>query len=513
MKYPIGIQHFENIRSGNYVYVDKTEYIFNLVDTGKYYFLSRPRRFGKSLLLSTMEAYFSGRKDLFAGLAIEKLETEWTEYPILHIDLNTSGYQDGDSLDEMLDYSLCEWEKQYGTDRAEVTAALRLRGIIERAYRKTGRQVVILIDEYDKPLLQAIDNEPLQDRFRSVLKAFYSVLKTQDRYIKFAFLTGVTKFSKISIFSDLNNLNDISMTPQYQAICGISEEELHDYFDSSISEVASTLDTDFTATCDYLKKQYDGYRFVAGGIGIYNPFSLLNVFYARKFGDYWFETGTPSFLVYLLKKAGMRLEDITRRELTSDRLNSIEPIGGDPLPVLYQSGYLTIKSYDPEFGLYTLGFPNKEVETGFINYLLPCYLNSDDGNTVFDIRRFVNDVRSGRPEQFMERLQAFFADCDYQIAGKAELYFQNAMYLVFKTLGFYTEVERHTANGRMDITLQTAGYIYIFEIKLDGTAMQALTQINEKKYAAPFAADKRHLYKIGVNFDSSTRGIAEYIIE
>lgn len=513
MKYPIGLQDFVKIRQGNYVYVDKTRFIHDLATNGCYYFLSRPRRFGKSLLLSTMEAYFGGRKELFEGLAIEALEQDWHAYPILYLDLNTSDYRSGESLDEILNFYLCEWEKRYGANPAETTAALRFKGIVRRAAEATGRQVVILVDEYDKPLLQTVDNEPLQAQFRTALKAFYSVLKTQDRYIRFAFLTGVTKFSKVSIFSDLNNLNDISMNPRFQTICGISETELHAGFDAAIRELAATQGLTFGACCERLREQYDGYRFTPGGIGMYNPFSLLNVFFNLSFGDYWFETGTPTFLVRMLQKAGTPLDDLSRRALTADKLNSLEPDGGDPLPVLYQSGYLTIKAYDPEFKLYTLGYPNKEVEEGFINFLLPGYLNNEAGSTVFDIRRFVADVRDGRPQAFMERLQAFFADCDYRIAGKAELYFQNAMYLVFKTIGFYTEVERHTADGRIDILLQTARYVYIFELKLDGTAQEALQQINEKRYATPFAADARHLYKIGVNFSSATRGIADYLIE
>ena len=514
MKYPIGIQDFEKIRNDGYVYVDKTALVYQLADTGSYYFLSRPRRFGKSLLISTMEAYFSGKKELFKGLAIEKLETKWTKHPILHLDLNTAKYTDGaDSLQRILNDTLTDWEQLYGTSPSETTLELRFKGIVRRACEKTGERVVILVDEYDKPLLEAIGNEALQDEFRATLKAFYSVLKTQDRYIKLAFLTGVTKFGKVSIFSDLNNLDDLSMDGRFIDICGITEEELHQYFDEEIAQLGAKYGISKADCYDRLKEQYDGYHFRQNSAGIYNPFSVLNALNKEDMSDYWFESGTPSFLVQLLKKTDYDLESIEGQEITSDNLNSIDAMSYDPIPVIYQSGYLTIKGYDERFKLYQLGFPNKEVENGFINYLLPYYTPSHrDQSSIFFVRNFVADVEKGRPEEFLQLLQSMFADADYQIAGKMEMYFQNAMYVVFKIMGFYTEVERTTSHGRIDVLIKTKDYIYVIELKLDGSADEALQQIEDKGYAAPFASDPRTLYKIGVNFSSETRGIEAWKI-
>ncbi len=373
MIYPIGVQSFESLRKDGYVYVDKTAHVHRLATTGRYYFLSRPRRFGKSLLLSTMKAYFNAQKELFAGLAMERLEQTWTKYPVLYLDLNTGKYDTEDGLDVVLNNTLSKWETEYGSSPTETSFHLRFLGIVERAYRKTGERVVILVDEYDKPMLQAIGNQALQDKFRSTLKSFYSVLKTQDEYIKFAFLTGVTKFGKVSVFSDLNNLQDISLDEEYYDICGISEKEIHSYFDESVNELAAANGMTFEDTCRKLKEQYDGYHFEAGTEGMYNPFSLLNTFAKRKFRDYWFETGTPSFLVQLMKHSNYELNRLQEEEVTTDVLNSIEAMSENPIPVIYQSGYLTIKDYDERFGTYRLGFPNKEVEQGFIKYLLPFY--------------------------------------------------------------------------------------------------------------------------------------------
>ena len=509
--YPIGIQQFDKIRNGGYVYVDKTRHIYELAHTGCYYFLGRPRRFGKSLLLSTMEAYFSGRRELFDGLAIGELEKDWTAYPILHLDLNTGKYHEKDSLEKALDKALFRWEKVYGTEPQETTPEFRFEGIIRRAAEKAGRNVVILIDEYDKPLLQSIGNEALQDEFRATLKAFYSVLKSQDRYIKFAFLTGVTKFGKVSVFSDLNNLNDISMDAKYCDICGITEREIHAYFEDSIRELAAANGMTFDEACAKLKEHYDGYHFEVGTEGIYNPFSLLCTFSKKAFKDYWFETGTPTFLVELLKKYNYRLENLTKERMTADVLNCVDAPGANPVPMIYQSGYLTISGYLPRFGKYLLGFPNKEVETGFINFLLPAYIPARD-TTEFDISLFVEDVEAGDAESFMTRLQSLFAGTDYKIVGDMEKYFQNSLYLIFKIMGFYTDVERNTSKGCIDVVVKTADYIYIIECKLDRSAEEAMAQIESRGYAAPFATDPRKLYRIGVNFSSQTRGVESYII-
>lgn len=512
MKYPIGIQDFEDLQRNGYAYVDKTNFVYKLADEGKYYFLSRPRRFGKSLFLSTLEAYFQGKKELFEGLAIYDLETEWKKYPIFHIDLNTANFREKDSLYTVLNDYLTSWEDKYGTRESEATLALRFKGVIARAAEKEGCGVVILIDEYDKPILQTLRAPELQAEHRAQLKAFYSVLKTQDRYIKFAFLTGVTKFGKVSVFSDLNNLTDISMDHRYISICGMTEKELLTNFKEGISELAEANGDTEEATIAKLKARYDGYHFEENTVGIYNPFSVLNTLSRLRYKDYWFETGTPTFLVDLLKMHNYRLPDMTKERVSDDVINSVDSLSTNPIPVIYQSGYLTIKGYDERFKKYLLGFPNREVEEGFLNFLLPLYTSAGN-NSPFLVDEFVQDVESGNPERFMQRMKAFFADTSYQVVGNAELYFQNAMYLVFKIMGFYTQVERPTSDGRIDAIIQTPNYIYVIECKLDRTADEAIKQIENNGYAEPFLMDKRKLYKIGVSFSSETRGVAEYKIK
>ena len=513
MKYPIGIQNFAKVRQDNYVYVDKTALIYQLADRGSYYFLSRPRRFGKSLLVSTMAAYFSGQKELFHGLALEQLEKNWTVYPVIYLDLNTGKYDSEDALFHVLNDFLCKLEDIYGKYPSEVTPELRFKGLIERIAKKHNQRVVILVDEYDKPMLQAIDNPELQDHFRNTLKAFYSVLKTQDQYIKFAFLTGVTKFGKVSVFSDLNNLVDISMDARYQDICGISEKELLTYFTSSIHELAERYQLSDEQMHQRLKERYDGYHFVENGIGVYNPFSLLNTFSTLKLGSYWFESGTPSFLVQLLQRDNYYLPNLTEEEVSGDFLNSVDSVDVSPVPILYQSGYLTIKDYDARFQTYTLGFPNEEVEEGFTEYLLPYYTNIEKNASPMFVGQFVHDMEKGKPEAFMKRMAVLFADTDYKIVGNAELYFQNAFCLITRLLGFYTEVERTISDGRIDMIAKTKDFIYIFEFKYDKSADAALQQIDDKGYAAPFATDPRKLYKVGVNFNRQKRCIDEWKIE
>ena len=511
--YPVGIQNFEEVRKGNYCYIDKTALIYKLVDSGKYYFLSRPRRFGKSLLISTLEAYFQGKKELFEGLAIEKLEQEWIEYPILHLDLNTKKYENRSSLNEILNQHLEKWEAVYGDEKKERSPEERFSYIIEKISKVTGRNVVILIDEYDKPMLQAIGNEELLTDYRNTLKAFYGVMKSCDRYIKFALLTGVTKFSKISVFSDLNNLMDISMSDRFANLCGITEKELYSNFQEEIIELGEKNGMTEEEAKAALKEMYDGYHFVEDSEDIYNPFSLLNTFAEMKFGSYWFETGTPTFLVELLKHSRYDLHRLTEEMASADSLGGIDTMYSDPVPILYQSGYLTIKGYDKEFKVYYLGFPNKEVEEGFTKFLLPCYAHLETGNPSFEIMSFVKDVRKGDVDAFLSRLQSFFADTPYELARDLELHYQNILFIVFKLLGFYTQAEYHTSKGRIDMVVKTDKYIYVMEFKLDGTAEEALQQIEDKQYALPFAADLRKLYKIGVNFSKETRGIDKWVIE
>ena len=513
MKFPVGIQSFEDLRNKGFVYIDKTAFVYQLVDTGKYYFLSRPRRFGKSLLMSTIEAYLSGRKDLFEGLALEKLETEWTQYPILHLDLNSQKYDTPEALTEVLDETLTKWETIYGSNDAEIGLGRRFGGVMQRAYEKTGRQVVVLIDEYDKPLLQAYGNDDLLNDYRGTLKAFYGNLKSCDKYIKFALLTGVTKFGKVSVFSDLNNLMDISMDLRYAPICGITEGELHDYFDNEIQLLAEAQKMTVEETYAKLKEDFDGYHFHEDAEGMYNPFSILNTLAKRQFRDYWFETGTPTLLVDMLRNCDYDLAALTSEEVTTDVLDCIFD-NDNPLPVIFQSGYLTIKSYDKEFNTYTLCYPNREVKEGFIRFLLPYYTQNKRHNT-FDLRRFVQDLRSGRVEEFMTRLQSLFADTPYLLVhgGDRERHYHNVIYLLTRLMGFYVKAEYQTAAGRIDMVLETSDYVYVMEFKLNGSAEEALQQINDKGYALPFLSSGKKVFKIGINFSAETKSIDRWAIE
>ena len=478
--YPIGIQNFEKIRKEGYLYIDKTALVYRLAKTGSYYFLSRPRRFGKSLLISTLEAYFQGKKELFEGLAMERLEKDWVKYPILHLDLNISQYSSQKDLEDILNRNLVAWENLYGADPAERSLALRFAGIIQRACEKTGQRVVILVDEYDKPLLQNLHDEAMQTELRNMLKPFYGVLKTMDRYVE---------------------------------ICGITEEEIHTYLEKELQGLASRQKVSYEEMCLELKKRYDGYHFVENSIGMYNPFSLLNTFAKKKLSDYWFETGTPSYLVELLKRTDYNLYDMAHTQTNADVLNSIDIVSRNPIPVIYQSGYLTIKEYDPEFQIYTLGFPNQEVEEGFVRYLLPYYSSITAVDSTFEIQKFIKEIRMGDAEAFFARLQSFFADTPYELIRNLEVHYQNVLFIVFKLVGFYVKTEYHTSRGRIDLVLQTDRYIYIMEFKLNGTAEEALQQIEDKQYALPFASDTRTLFRIGVNFSNETRNIGTWKIQ
>jgi hypothetical protein len=481
--------------------------IWQIATNGKCYFLSRPRRFGKSLLISTLEAYFRGQKELFKGLAIENLEQEWREYPVLHLDLNARNYANKDALLAELNKHLEMWEAEYGDEYKDRAPEERFQHVIMNAYKKTGQKVVILVDEYDKPLLQTVNDKALQEDYRATLKAFYGVEKSMDGYIRFALFTGVTKFSKVSVFSDLNNLTDISMDARYVELCGITEKEIRHTLDAQVGEMAEANDMSKDECYEKLKERYDGYHFEADTVGIYNPYSLLSALSSKSFKDYWFETGTPSYLIELLKNSNYPLDNLGTEELTASVLGNIDTVDKSPIPVLYQSGYLTLKGYDKEFEMYRLGFPNLEVERGFTRFLIPYYttLKSDQGQ--FFVANFVKELRTGKVEAFMKRLESLFADGDYQVVGKAELYFQNVIWVIFKMIGFYTEVERHTSDGRMDMFIKTADYIYILEFKLDKSAEEALQQIEDKQYVKPFEHDGRTLYEIGINFSTSTKRI------
>lgn len=513
MIYPIGIQNFEKIRTEDFLYVDKTAEIYKLAKEGRYYFLSRPRRFGKSLLVSTMEAYFSGRKELFSGLAIEKLETEWKQHPVLHLDLSGVSYTDEIVLERVLSDKLAKWETLYGAVNTSDILGLRFKEVIEAAYNKTGNQVAILIDEYDKPIIDNLGNEPTLSHLRSTLQGFYSVMKSMDARIRFGFLTGVTKIGKMSVFSGLNNLNDISMIPDYVDICGVSETELHEYFDESISELSSANEMSKEECYVKLKSMYDGYHFCEDSIGIYNPFSLLNTFQNKKFREYWFETGTPGFLVEVMRKTSFDVTTLENQTVDSTLMSNADAIFENPVPYLFQSGYLTITGYNDMFRLYQLGFPNQEVKNGFLNCLLKYYVPmSPDMSGTTLIYQLWHSITEGNPKSFMQILSSLFANTSYQIQGEIEKDFQYAMYIISALLGEYVQVERTTSNGRIDLIIQTKEFIYIFELKVNADADVALRQIDEKDYARPFEGDSRKLFKIGVNFSTATRRIEDWKI-
>lgn len=513
MIYPIGIQNFEKIRTEDFLYVDKTAEIYKLAKEGRYYFLSRPRRFGKSLLVSTMEAYFSGRKELFSGLAIEKLETEWKQHPVLHLDLSGVSYTDESVLERVLSDKLGKWETLYGAVNTSDILGLRFKEVIEAAYNKTGNQVAILIDEYDKPIIDNLGNEPTLSHLRSTLQGFYSVMKSMDARIRFGFLTGVTKIGKMSVFSGLNNLNDISMIPDYVDICGVSETELHEYFDESISELSSANEMSKEECYVKLKSMYDGYHFCEDSIGIYNPFSLLNTFQNKKFREYWFETGTPGFLVEVMRKTSFDVTTLENQTVDSTLMSNADAIFENPVPYLFQSGYLTITGYNDMFRLYQLGFPNQEVKNGFLNCLLKYYVPmSPDMSGTTLIYQLWHSITEGNPKSFMQILSSLFANTSYQIQGETEKDFQYAMYIISALLGEYVQVERTTSNGRIDLIIQTKEFIYIFELKVNADADVALRQIDEKGYARPFEGDSRKLFKIGVDFSTATRRIEDWKI-
>ena len=513
MIYPIGIQNFEKIRTEDFLYVDKTAEIYKLAKEGRYYFLSRPRRFGKSLLVSTMEAYFSGRKELFSGLAIEKLEAEWKQHPVLHLDLSGVSYTDESVLERVLSDKLAKWETLYGAVNTSDILGLRFKEVIEAAYNKTGNQVAILIDEYDKPIIDNLGNEPTLSHLRSTLQGFYSVMKSMDARIRFGFLTGVTKIGKMSVFSGLNNLNDISMIPDYVDICGVSETELHEYFDESISELSSANEMSKEECYVKLKSMYDGYHFCEDSIGIYNPFSLLNTFQNKKFREYWFETGTPGFLVEVMRKTSFDVTTLENQTVDSTLMSNADAIFENPVPYLFQSGYLTITGYNDMFRLYQLGFPNQEVKNGFLNCLMKYYVPmSPDMSGTTLIYQLWHSITEGNPKSFMQILSSLFANTSYQIQGETEKDFQYAMYIISALLGEYVQVERTTSNGRIDLIIQTKEFIYIFELKVNADADVALRQIDEKGYARPFEGDSRKLFKIGVNFSTATRRIEDWKI-
>ena len=512
-KLPIGIQTFEKLRRGDYLYVDKTDFVWKIASTSTPYFLSRPRRFGKSLLLSTFEAYFEGKRELFEGLAIAGMEKEWKRYPVLHLDLNAEKYDSTRALTEILSRQLTQWELKYGKGVDEETLAGRFSGVIRRASEQAGCGVVVLVDEYDKPLLQALGDNALLDDYRKTLKAFYGVLKSSDRYLRFVFLTGVTKFAQVSVFSDLNHLQDISLWPDYAALCGITLDELLRNFRPELEILAASNDLSYDETGGRMKRLYEGYHFFQNSLGVFNPFSVLNALKAKVFDNFWFQTGTPTFLVELLKRSDYDLRTlIDGIEAPASSFMEYRVDANNPIPLIYQSGYLTIKDYDREFGNYLLEFPNDEVRYGFINFLIPYYTSMANDDQGFYIGKFVQELRSGDYDSFLTRLQAFFADFPYELSDKTERHYQVVFYLVFKLMGQFTDAEVRSARGRADAVVKTPKYIYVFEFKLNGTADQALRQIDDKGYLIPYQSDGRELVKIGVEFSAEERNIGRWLV-
>ena len=512
-KLPIGIQSFEKLRTGGYLYVDKTELVYRLAKAGIPCFLSRPRRFGKSLLLSTLEAYFLGKKDLFKGLAIERLEQDWLVYPVLHLDLNAENYDSNERLANLLESQLEAWEAEYGVTEINRSYSIRFMTVIRRAYEQTGRRVVVLVDEYDKPMLRSFDNPELQRDFRETLTAFYTVLKSADAYLQLVFITGVTKFAQMGIFSNLNQLQDISLHPAYTTLCGMTRAEIEAVFAPELQSLARGNGLTYEETMDKLGRQYDGYHFnYRNWEGMFNPFSVLNTFSTGLFENAWFASGTPTFLAEMLRKTDFDLRDLDGIEVSSASLSDDCADIHNPVPMIYQSGYLTIKKYDPQFGLYTLGFPNEEVKYGFLNFVAPFYTPVASTDTAFYIGKFVRELTSGDVEAFLERLRCFFADFPYELNTKTERHYQVVFYLVFKLMGQFTEAEVRSAWGRADAVVKTADYTYVFEFKLDGSAEAALQQIEEKGYSFPYGADGRKLVKVGVSFDAEQRNLGEWLI-
>ena len=513
-KLPIGIQDFEDLRTNGYLYVDKTAYVYRLATTGKPYFLGRPRRFGKSLFLSTLKAYFLGKKELFEGLAIAELEKEWTEYPVFYIDFNVGMYTNVQSLHDSLHTKLARLEDLWGKNPEERDAASRFEGLIRRAYEQTGRKVVVLVDEYDKPLLGTMDNLDVNDEIRTVLKGFYGVLKSADAFLRFAFLTGVTKFSRVSVFSDLNQLQDISMNNLFSGICGISEAELIRDFQPELHALAEKAGKTCEETLAELKEHYDGYHFSRESEDMYNPYSLLNTFEKGYIENYWFETGTPTFLIKMLKDMDFDLKSLENDvQMSVDSMADYRMEHGNPVPILYQSGYLTIKKYDGKFNEYTLGFPNNEVKYGFIRHLIPVYMQGRDMSQEFTVGNFIRDLMAGNVDGFMTRLKAFFSGIPYELNNRGEKHYQTVFYLLFKLMGEYVQTEVSSAIGRADAVVVVNDTVFIFEFKLtgNGTAEDALRQIDERKYAAGYAASSKKIVKIGAEFSAEERTLSRWV--
>lgn len=514
MKYPIGISSFETIRNRGMVYIDKTELIWKLVNNSTYVFLGRPRRFGKSLLVSTIEAYFKGEKDYFKGLKIYNLEKEWEEYPVLHFDFTGSVYNSTENVNEAIISRIEDKEKVYGIESNGSSPAERFGNLIQEVSIKTGKQVVVLVDEYDKPILDNIDNDDIQEQIRKVLKGFYGNLKNKNKYIRFALLTGVSRFSKVSVFSDLNNLDDISLLPEYNEICGITEDELYITFSDDITEFAGKEDTSVDNIKTELRRMYDGYHFSYTGKGIYNPFSILATMQYKEWLTRWFESGTPTFLVKMLQKNDISLSELAKLQVGGSSLVSKDIMSQSPVAVMYQSGYLTIKGYDKKYRIYTLGFPNQEVIEGFFKFLWPMYANVNaDFDADFNLMKFQQELLADDIDSFMQRLNSFFSTITYEtVKLDYERHYQNILFTIFSLLGTNPIEEFHTSSGRADCVLQLSDKIYIFEFKLDsnGSVSDALNQIETKGYSQPFMSSNKEIIAVGAVFSNEKHNIKEW---
>ena len=518
VNYPIGIQTFDKIRQGGYLYIDKTKYIYEITHPGQYVFLSRPRRFGKSLLMSTFDSYFRGRKDLFKGLAIEKLEKDWTEYPVLHFDLSDIKKGTVEDFGENVNSSLASMEGEFGIAKTSDNPGTRLKDLVERIYNKTGKQVVLLFDEYDAPLLTVLHDPERLETMRTELQSFYSPIKKLDPYLRFVFITGITKFSQLSIFSQLNNLNNISMLPQYAAMCGITIKELEDNFQEGIAVLAEKYHYSHKQVIDKLLYHYDGYHFAEDSEGVLNPFSLLSAMNNRKFNNYWFSTGTPTFLVNMMRKFHTDLTEIDGSKAMQEDFDAPTENMHNVLPLFYQSGYLTIKDYNPRSGMYTLGYPNEEVKVGLMRILIPFYVQSDPvpaSNACWDISEALMD---GDIDKALAAARSYFASIPYQEntlkdAPTTEGHFTAMLYVMFSFLNRYVYSQVRNAKGRLDILIKTDTTIYVTELKLDGDLNKALKQINEKDYTIPYQTDGRKVVKVAINFSTEERTIKEWKIE
>lgn len=516
MRYPISIQTFETIIDGNYVYVDKTDLVYSLAQE-HVCFLSRPRRFGKSLLLSTLDAYFSGRKELFKGLKIEALESKWDVYPVFRIDFAKGRFDVEGGLEQVLEEYVSNWESIYGKSDIYTTLSSRFQFVLEQATAKTGRKAVVLIDEYDKPLLDVLE-EKLEDVNRSILKDFYGTFKAADASLRFVLLTGVTKFSQITVFSGFNQPNDISMDSKYDAICGITETELHTVFAEAIIQMATRLEYTVDEMKAVLKKQYDGYHFSNVLLDVYNPFSVINAFNKNRIDSYWYKSGTPTYLVKLLEGHNVNMQKLTSKPYESQYFVDYRADAEEPLAMLYQSGYLTIKGYDKHYGEYTLDYPNVEVAKGFVTLMANSYLKKAESEASYWIINVDRMLRRGALDEVMDAFTAFLASVPYEAnkderARDFETHFQYTLYIIFRLLSCYTTlIEKQNSKGRADIIVESDNDIYIFEFKLDGSAEEALKQIEEQQYALPYLNDGRTVHKIGVNISSLTRTVDSWLL-